>query len=95
MPMSGVRLPSRHYAPREYRTAREADGVRFALARTSCSGHVREDVGPWLKGLIVQCRGGCARCRDASEGACHNQQADCVGFHARLHLRHSVGTSRA
>ena len=35
------------------------------------------------------------RCREASEGACHNQQAGCVGFHVRLHLRHSVGTSWA
>ena len=65
------------------------------MGRTSCSGRVREDVGLWQMGLVVECRGGCARCRDASEGACHNQQADCVGFHVRLHLRHSVGTSRA
>ena len=50
------------------------------MARTSCSGRVREDVGLWQMGLVVECRGGCARCRDASEGACHNQQADCVGF---------------
>ena len=95
MPTSGVRLPSCRYALREDRTAREADGVRFALARTSCSGRVREDVGLWLKGLVVECRCGCARCRDASEGACHNQQADGVGFHVRLHLRLSVSTSRA
>ena len=95
MPTSGVRLLSCRYALREDRTAREADGVRFALARTSCSGRVREDIVLWLKGLVVECRGGCARCRDASEGACHNKQADCVDFHVRLHLRHSVGTSRA
>ena len=81
MPTSAVRLGSCRYVLCGHRTAREADGIH--LRWRGRSGRIREDVGLLLMGLIVvYCRGVCARCRDASEGACHNQHADSEVFHA-------------